>query len=122
MRGVEQQINILSCCNSGDNCFGSCNSVDSGFGCGSSSVCGQDTSKNDFGQKASEDLAKDGEMGQHSSDPSGDGTSNPDPRSGIGNVFNPGDPKDSDLSKHPSDTINELCRLDPNNDACNPNP
>lgn len=52
----------------------------------------------------------------------GDGTSNPDPRSGIGNVFNPGDPKDSDLSKHPSDTINELCRLDPNNDACNPNP
>ena len=82
----------------------------------------KDTSKNDFGQKASEDLAKDGEMGQHSSDPSGDGTSNPDPRSGIGNVFNPGDPKDSDLSKHPSDTINELCRLDPNNDACNPNP
>jgi hypothetical protein len=69
----------------------------------------------DFGQKASQDLAKDGEMGQHSSDQT-------EPRSGIGNVFNSGDPKDSDASKHPSDTIDKLCSLDPSNSACNPNP
>ena len=68
----------------------------------------------DFGQKASQDLAKDGEMGQHSSDQT-------EPRSGIGNVFNSGDPKDSDASKHPSDTIDKLCADNPDNDACKSN-
>ena len=88
----------------------------------------KDTSKNDFGEQASDNLAKDGEMGDHASDPNGDGTPVNDNqhdsgdnnhRSGIGNVFNSGDPKDSDASKHPSDTANALCDAFPDNDACN---
>jgi hypothetical protein len=73
---------------------------------------------NDFGQLGARNLADDGQMGTHSSDPSGDGVSDPDPRSGIGNVFNPADPKDSSASKHPSDTANTLCGLFPTNTAC----
>lgn len=73
--------------------------------------------RSDFGKKASDDLANDGQMGEHSSDPSGDGKG-PEDRTGIGNVFNSGDPKDAPDSKHPSDTINKLCSLDPSNSAC----
>jgi hypothetical protein len=80
-----------------------------------------DNDRNDFGQDASEDLADDRQMGEHSSDPSGDGTDDPDPRVGIGNVFNQGDPKDDDAdppdSKHPSDTGNRLCEGS-DNEAC----
>ena len=88
----------------------------------------KDPTKNDFGERASQDLAKDGEMGDHSSDPNdndikgNDNQADPGPdnnhRSGIGNVFNSGDPKDSDLSKHPSDTANSLCEQFPTNEAC----
>lgn len=78
---------------------------------------GNSGSNNDFGQRSSEDLADDRQMGEHSSDPSGDGTSDPDPRVGIGNVFNQGDPKDDPDSKHPSDTANRLC-AGSNNEAC----
>lgn len=78
-------------------------------------------------------MAKDGEMGQHSSNPDNDLTKgndnsvNPGPednnhRSGIGNVFNEGDPKDDPDSKHPSDTANTLCPPGSTNTACNPNP
>jgi hypothetical protein len=81
----------------------------------------KDTTKNDFGQGASQDLAKDGEMGKHASDPSGDGKG-PEDRSGIGNVLNPGDPKDSDLSKHPSDLFHALCPPGSTAKECNPNP
>lgn len=89
----------------------------------------KDTSKNDFGEQASDNLAKDGETGDHSSDPNdndipgNDNQADPGPdnnhRSGIGNVFNSGDPKDSEASKHPSDTANALCDAFPDNDACN---
>lgn len=87
--------------------------------------------KNDFGEQASDNLAKDGEMGDHSSDPNdndikgNDNQADPGPdnnhRSGIGNVFNSGDPKDDPEgdSKHPSDTANSLCEQFPTNDACN---
>jgi hypothetical protein len=84
-----------------------------------------DDSKNDFGEQASQNLAQDGEMGEHSS-------SQTEPRSGIGNVFNQGDPKDDEQdpigedpngeepdSKHPSDTANRLCGAFPDNSACN---
>jgi hypothetical protein len=92
----------------------------------------KDTSKNDFGEQASDNLAKDGEMGDHSSDPNdndikgNDNQADPGPdnnhRSGIGNVFNSGDPKDDPDSKHPSDTANTLCPPGSTNTACNPNP
>jgi hypothetical protein len=71
----------------------------------------EENTRNDFGEDASEDLADDGEMGTHSSDPA------PGKRSGIGNVFNEGDPKDDSDSKHPSDTGNRLCEGS-SNSAC----
>jgi hypothetical protein len=90
-----------------------------------------DNSNNDFGEDASENLATDksedgrSEMGEHSSEPAGE------KRSGIGNVFNQGDPNEDEDdsigedpnpgepdSKHPSDTGNRLCTADPSNDAC----
>jgi hypothetical protein len=64
----------------------------------------EDNTRNDFGEDASEDLADDGEMGTHSSDPA------PGKRSGIGNVQDQGKPDDDpDTSKHPSDVGNALC-------------
>ena len=53
-----------------------------------------DNTKNDFGEDASQNLATDksddgrSEMGEHSSAPAGD------KRSGIGNVFNQGNPNE----------------------------
>jgi hypothetical protein len=91
----------------------------------------KDTTKNDFGQGASQDLAKDGEMGDHASDPNGDGTPGNDNqhdsgdnnhRSGIGNVLNSGDPKDDPDSKHPSDLFHALCPPGSTATQCNPNP
>ena len=89
------------------------------------------TDRNDFGKDASENLATDkaddgrSEMGEHSSEPAGD------KRSGIGNVFNQGNPNEDEDdpigtdpnpgepdSKHPSDTGTRLCTADPSNDAC----
>jgi hypothetical protein len=68
--------------------------------------------KNDFGEDASEDLADDGQMGEHSSDPA------PGKRSGIGNVQDQGEPDDDpDTSKHPSDVGNSLCEGS-DNEAC----
>jgi hypothetical protein len=74
--------------------------------------------RSDFGEQASDNLAKDGEMGQHASDPLPDQPGRETPRHGIGNVFNSGDPKDDPDSKHPSDTANALCDQFPNNEAC----
>lgn len=71
-----------------------------------------------FGEAASENLADDRQMGDHSSDPAGDGTNNPDDRSGIGNVLNQGDPKDDPDSKHPSDLADALCPPGSTNSAC----
>src|SRR5215211_7745370 len=68
----------------------------------------QDPQENNFGEGASF-LGEGGQMGTHSSDPSGDGASDPDPRVGIGNVFDQGDPKDDPDSKHPADTADRLC-------------
>jgi hypothetical protein len=85
--------------------------------CSKSSLL-EKTNPSGFGQSGSENLADDRQMGLHSSDPSGDGVSKSDPRVGIGNVFNPGDPKDSTLSKHPSDTASSLCTTFPGNTAC----
>jgi hypothetical protein len=91
--------------------------------------------KSDFGEQASDNIAKDGDMGEHSSNPDDDETKgndnseDPGPddnnhRAGIGNVFNEGDPKedDNDDSKHPSDTANTLCDLFPTNEACTDEP
>lgn len=91
-----------------------------------------DDSKNDFGEHASQDLAQDREMGEHSSNPEPDLDPTSPSREGLGNVFNQGDPKDDEQdpigedpngeepdSKHPSDTINRLCETFPSNDACN---
>jgi hypothetical protein len=78
--------------------------------------------RSDFGEQASDNLAKDGQMGEHSSDPIPGDDDRETPRSGIGNVFNPDDPKDSDASKHPSDTANTLCDLFPTNTACTDEP
>jgi hypothetical protein len=87
--------------------------------------------RSDFGEQASDNLAKDGQMGEHASDPNDDGTPGNDNqhdsgdnnhRSGIGNVFNSGDPKDDPDSKHPSDTANTLCDLFPTNTACTDEP
>ena len=47
-----------------------------------------------------------GLMGDHSSDPSGDGTSDPDPRVGIGNIGHPADVADTLC---PSTSMSELC-------------
>ena len=55
---------------------------------------------NNFGEGAS-DAGQEGKMGDHSS-------SFTEPRAGIGNVLNPGDPKDDDASKHPGDLADAL--------------
>jgi hypothetical protein len=67
-----------------------------------------DPQRNDFGHGASH-LGQTNQMGEHYSDPSNDGRDDPDPRVGIGNVFDQGDPKDDLDSKHPADTANRLC-------------
>jgi hypothetical protein len=81
-----------------------------------------DNGRSDFGEQASDNLAKDGQMGEHSSDPLPGDDDREVPRDGIGNVFNDGDPKDSDASKHPSDTANTLCATLPDNEACKDDP
>ena len=81
-----------------------------------------DNGKSDFGEQASDNLAKDGQMGEHSSDPLPGDDDRETPRSGIGNVFNPDDPKGDPDSKHPSDTANTLCDLFPTNEACTDEP
>jgi hypothetical protein len=78
--------------------------------------------KSDFGEQSSDNLAKDGQMGEHSSDPLPGDEDRETPRSGIGNVFNSGDPKDDTDSKHPSDTANTLCDAFPTNEACTDEP
>jgi hypothetical protein len=82
----------------------------------------KDNTKNDFGQGASQDLAKDGEMGQHASDPLPNEPGRETPRHGIGNVLNSGDPKDDPDSKHPSDLFHALCPPGSPAPECNPNP
>jgi hypothetical protein len=71
----------------------------------------QPADPNRFGKATSQFLADDRQMGIHSSDPSGDGRSDPDPRVGIGNVLNQGNPNDpiGGASKHPSDLVPVLC-------------
>jgi hypothetical protein len=69
---------------------------------------------NNFGEGAS-DAGQEGKMGDHASDPDGDGVKGGQ-RSGIGNVLNQGDPKDDTDndgdgqpdSKHPGDLADFL--------------
>ena len=71
-----------------------------------------DPPRNDFGEGASH-LGQTGQMGDHSS-------SQNEPRSGIGNVFDKGDPKDDPDSKHPADTANSLCPEGSTDPRCPP--
>jgi hypothetical protein len=92
-----------------------------------------DNGRSDFGEQASDNIAKDGDMGEHSSDPDGDlikgnensedpGPEDNDHRAGIGNVFDSGDPKDDTDSKHPSDTANTLCPTGSTDPLCTAEP
>jgi hypothetical protein len=71
-----------------------------------------DPQRNDFGEGASH-LGTTGQMGEHSSEQT-------EPRAGIGNVFNQGDPKDDADSKHPADTANILCPSGSTDPRCPP--
>jgi hypothetical protein len=73
-----------------------------------------DPQQNDFGEGASH-LGTTGQMGDHSSEQD-------EPRAGIGNVFNQGDPKDDPEgdSKHPADTANKLCPEGSTDPRCPP--
>jgi hypothetical protein len=90
-----------------------------------------DNGRSDFGEQASDNIAKDGEMGEHASNPDDDTTKGNDNnvdtgdnnhRSGIGNVFDSGDPKDDPDSKHPSDTANRLCPTGSTDPLCTSEP
>jgi hypothetical protein len=67
--------------------------------------------RNNFGEGAKH-IARGGDndvtglMGEHSSDPSGDGRSDPDPRVGIGNIG------------HPADVADNLCSDNPDSELC----
>jgi Spy/CpxP family protein refolding chaperone len=71
-----------------------------------------DPQSNDFGEGASH-LGTTDQMGEHSSEQN-------EPRAGIGNVFDQGDPKDDPDSKHPADTANRLCPEGSTDPRCPP--
>lgn len=65
---------------------------------------------NNFGEGARH-LGQTGQMGEHSS-------GQDEPRKGVGNVLNEGDPKDDPDSKHPGDLADALCPEGSNDPLC----